>query len=143
MSARRYVKIKRKADGLITVLKLGAAVGSVYFLYRKWQTSKLEEQAQAAQAAMAANIMANEAGGITGATKPLVAPTLEPLPHQEPKILPYGHDRPDIVDTARKLVTPHVQNLVPNDIANDALDILSAQAKANAPAGGWASKIFG
>jgi hypothetical protein len=122
--ASKIARMKRKAEMFTTFAKFGLVFVSGYMLYQKWQKQQAEE---AAIAAAQASTMDNEAGGVTGATRPLAVQTNEPLPHaQDPMIVPYSNATPDKVATSRALATPTMKPLDPNAIANNAISSLTS-----------------
>lgn len=114
--ARRLARLKRKAEGLTTIMRLALVGGSAYLLYRKYRRDQMEEAMLQQQAQVT--------GGSVSAMQPLVAPSAETLPHQQATTVAYQPATNDQLDTTRQLQTPQIQNLDPSLLAKQALSYL-------------------
>lgn len=120
-----FDKIKKRIEGLSLGIKLVVGVGSAYLLYRKWQSMQEEEEIKKITQS---TISAAQSGGVVGATKPLVTPSAEQVPHSTPQVLPYAKENPDKVVSGVKLPIPEIKPLDPNQIASQAIEKLSLNA---------------
>jgi len=107
--AKRFARIKRKADNLSTLMRLVVLGGSGYLLWRRYQKEMDQERVEAAQMAQ----QARAAGGSPSAMQPLVGPSAQPIASQQPRVLQYGGASPDQVRTTQLLPTTQAVPLDP------------------------------
>jgi len=113
-------KILKMTEGTATLIKLGVAVGSAWWLWRKYQN---EQEREITNEALTQEAI-RTSGGVS-ATTPLVEQGPQALPSRQPQVVPYAGDQPDKEATARALPTSQSRPLEPDEIAKNAFTQLT------------------
>lgn len=98
MAKRKSRSLLQKFEKLHLITKFAIMGGSGYLLWKRWEREQAIDQAQVLQAQISA-------ASASPATRALVTPTAEPIPHREPSIL-RTTITPEQVETAQALAKP-------------------------------------